>query len=55
MSDLKPCPFCGSEPKKWEYNHGAIIECHQDKHRVQAHGKTLDEAVEEWNERAKDE
>lgn len=54
MNELKPCPLCGCKPKKWEYSHGTIIECHQDKHRVQANGKTFDEAVEEWNRKVKD-
>ena len=49
---LKPCPICGSEPRKWQFNKGAIIECHCIDHRVSCEAKTLEEAIGAWNRRA---
>jgi hypothetical protein len=57
MSDLKNCPFCGGEAKKWEGNDGWWIECYD------GHGgcmvstevyETEARAIEAWNRRAGD-
>ncbi len=61
MEKLKPCPFCGGEPttrlKPW---HGAPertricclnLEC---KAMPAVMGKTHSQAVERWNQRAKE-
>lgn len=52
---LKPCPICGSKPRKWQFNKGAIIECYCIDHRVSCEAKTLEDAIEAWNRRAKNE
>jgi hypothetical protein len=54
MNELKPCPFCGKQPTYWKWNYGAMVECHQEDHRVQCEAKTMDEAVGAWNQRAGD-
>ena len=48
---LKPCPFCGSKPRFWRWNYGAIVECWCIDHRIQCEAKTLEEAVKAWNRR----
>ena len=48
---LKRCPFCGKQPRYWEWNYGAMVECFQDDHRIQCEAKTLEDAVEAWNKR----
>lgn len=48
---LKPCPFCGSKPRFWQWNYGAIVECWCIDHRIQCEAKTLEEAVKAWNRR----
>lgn len=50
--ELKRCPICGSLPRYWQWNHGAIVECWCKDHRIQCEGKTLEEAVEAWERRA---
>lgn len=59
MSDLtmevKPCPICGSQPRYWEWNFGAIVECWCEGHRIQCEAKTLGDAIGEWNRRAYEE
>lgn len=58
MITLKPCPFCGAEPKTWTYNGGARVQCsnwqcvHEPTHIVSIGGKTSDEAATAWNTRA---
>lgn len=52
---LKSCPICGSEPRKWVFNNGAIIECHCIDHRVSCEAKTLEDAIKAWNRRAESE
>ena len=27
VSDLKPCPFCGSDAYMWSWNYGTAIQC----------------------------
>ena len=49
---VMPCPYCGSMPRAWQWNHGAMLECRQSGHLVQCEGKTLDEAKERWNGRS---
>ena len=56
---LKPCPFCGSQPKMHPYKAAPgwiIVECVQDKYRCGVYlytvGETEGEAAERWNRRA---
>lgn len=55
MTDLKPCPFCGSKNIHSEYDYDnlwdttACQDC-----AVTAYGKTKEEASEAWNKRATD-
>lgn len=50
--ELKRCPICGSLPRYWQWNHGAIVECWCKDHRIQCEGKTLEQAIEAWERRA---
>ena len=47
----KPCPICGSSPRHWAWNYGAIVECWCKDHRFQCEAKTLKDAVAAWNRR----
>ena len=49
--ELKRCPICGSLPRYWEWNYGAIVECWCQDHRIQCEGKTLEEAIKAWERR----
>jgi hypothetical protein len=53
----KGCPICGRSPIVWKYNNGVTAECYQGKegHRVQAEGRTEEEAMIEWNRRFSEE
>ena len=53
-SDLKSCPFCGSDAIMWSWNGGVIVECskyNQCCHHASVEGKTEAEAIEKWNHR----
>lgn len=57
MTDtLKPCPFCGGEPRLWAQNSkvgGHTITCGQDCHlEFDCPGMTEAETINEWNTRA---
>ena len=55
--ELKPCPFCGSKAFLWSWNGGTGVQCSNFdsfRHIVQVCAKTREEAIEEWNRRAKD-
>lgn len=59
MAELLPCPFCGVEPsviyddaRKWFY-----VACVNDDCPIIVQGMwhtNMDEAIEEWNTRAKE-
>jgi hypothetical protein len=54
---IKPCPFCGAKANAWEWNGGARVDCSRwrvtdgKEHYVGVGGKTLPEAIKEWNKR----
>lgn len=50
--DILPCPFCGSMPRAWQWNHGAMLECRKSDHIIQCESNTLDKAKERWNRRS---
>lgn len=55
VSDLKPCPFCGSEAYIWSWNYGTAVQCSKfnaNTHLVQIRGETSDLAIKRWNHRA---
>lgn len=54
--DLLPCPICGKMPAKVTYDHSVWFVCqemgnHLITHRIEAAGKTEEEAVQAWNRR----
>lgn len=49
--NVKPCPMCGSKPRTWNWNHGAMVECWCKDHHIQCEAKTLEEALKAWNRR----
>lgn len=58
MTELKPCPFCGSPAKVGKYIDGtAIVHCskwernNSCEHLVGIGGRTVEEAVKLWNTR----
>ena len=54
MPELKPCPFCGSNPFVWRTNYRTYIECPNltdESHRIMMSGKSDKEAIEAWNRR----
>ena len=58
MSDLKPCPFCGSEAKLMYYypiggRRQTVVNCTSCRCNSGRWGRS-DKAIEAWNRRAKD-
>ena len=56
-SELKPCPFCGEEPKVIEDISVSWVVCDNSDCVVYARTllkKTREEAIEAWNTRAED-
>lgn len=55
--ELLPCPFCGAPAHVWQDTNGARVQCsawqvvHEPVHCVSVGGKTLQEAVDAWNDR----
>lgn len=50
MTDLKPCPFCGGEPRIYDYGEGhCLIACSFCCART--HDDFLEEAIATWNRR----
>lgn len=43
---VKRCPFCGKQPRYWEWNYGAMVECFQEDHRIQCEAKTLEGIID---------
>ena len=60
MDDLKPCPFCGSDPMPEFYSSeggtGYAIHCQAEACPAwpSTHGENEDEAITAWNARAPD-
>jgi Lar family restriction alleviation protein len=63
MAELKPCPFCGGEPRIVSFKHTfsrflvyqvMCFACHT-KPKYFCRGRTEEEAIEAWNRRAGDE
>lgn len=58
MPKIKPCPFCGSKAFMWSWNYGTAIQCEKfnnENHLIQVRGRTLEDAVKEWNGRTENE
>ena len=58
MSDLKPCPFCGTpdpyfyDPNEWKVCHGKwIVECSNDDCTISVQRNEESEVIELWNTR----
>ena len=47
---LKPCPFCGGEPKWYEGKFCASVKC-DNGHAIHEYKPTLIEAIAAWNTR----
>jgi len=52
--ELKPCPFCGSEPRFWEGEYcGISVVCSNDECAADTRTSfSRDEAIKRWNRRA---
>lgn len=52
---LRPCPFCGAEPRMWRWNGGIRIDCSRwsgkpgHEHFVGVAATTEEEVVRMWN------
>ena len=59
MTELKPCPFCGSidiyayEPTVYEVGNDASVECQECGAEIRA--STLKMAIAKWNRRERNE
>ena len=54
MAELKPCPLCGSEPRREGCagsRGGVLCTGPANDHRVQAYGITQEDADASWNTR----
>lgn len=60
MTELRPCPFCGSaevdtyEPTAYEIGNDASVTCENPTCEAEVRGRTLREAIAKWNRRAKE-
>jgi Lar family restriction alleviation protein len=60
MTDLRPCPFCGSteiyayEPTMYEMGNDASVNCENPICGAEVRGCTLKEAIAKWNRRMKE-
>jgi len=60
MTELKPCPFCGSteihtyEPTMYEIGNDASVNCENPICEAEVRGRTLQEAIAKWNRRVKE-
>ena len=50
MTDLKPCPFCGSKAEAKDGYPLAMVRCQECGGRLL--GKTISRAVQAWNQRS---
>lgn len=56
MNELKPCPFCGGEPRIIEHEFEGVSNTFGIKCKCGAQSfqfwETIDDAIEQWNRRA---
>lgn len=56
MSELKPCPFCGSKAKVWQDMYGFyLVQCTRASCSITTlHKPNREKVVEAWNRRVTD-
>ena len=55
MTELKPCPFCGSSPVEFEIEPmWWYIECLSDDCKIRMVAHSREEVEEKWNRRVKE-